>query len=145
MLRLSALLSLVVLCCALLAAALPQCAVAEGALALGLTGDIAKDGYSIGITANDETEAVARQGALDHCKTHGGPLSEAKCEVVVTFKNLCAAEAEDPQPGTPGAGWAIGTDKAAAEKMAMVNCTATAGKTRIQFCKVVSSICDGKQ
>lgn len=141
MLRVSTLLSLVALCIA----TLPQHAAAEGALALGLTGDIAKDGYSIGITANDDTEEVARKGALDHCKTHGGPLSEEKCEIIVTFQNLCAAEAEDPQPGTPGAGWAIGTDKAAAEKMAMTNCLATAGKTRIQFCKIVSSICDGKK
>jgi hypothetical protein len=119
-------------------------AAAEGALAIGITGDIAKDGYSIGIATNNGTEDGARKAALDHCKTHGGEASQARCEIVLTFENLCVAEAEDPQPGTPGAGWSVGTDKPAAEKLAMTMCLATAGKSRMQYCKVVSSICDGK-
>jgi Domain of unknown function (DUF4189) len=119
-------------------------AAAEGALAIGITGDIAKDGYSIGIATNNGTEDGAKKAALDHCKTHGGEASQARCEIVLSFENLCVAEAEDPQPGTPGAGWSVGTDKPAAEKLAMTMCLATAGKSRMQYCKVVSSICDGK-
>jgi hypothetical protein len=113
-------------------------------MAIGITGDIAKDGYSIGITTNDATEQQAKDTALQHCKTKGGPLSQSKCEIIVTFQNMCAAEAEDPQAGTPGAGWAVGANKTAAEKMAMTNCLATAGKPRMQFCKIVTSVCDGK-
>jgi hypothetical protein len=133
------------LCCAPVGAAWTQRAAAEGALAIGITGDIAKDGYSIGIAYNSGTEQQAKDVALEHCKTHGGPLSEAKCEIIVTFKDMCVAEAEDPQAGTPGAGWAVGVDKTAAEKMAMTSCLATAGKSRMQYCKIASSVCDGKQ
>jgi hypothetical protein len=121
----------------------PRGATAEGALALGVTGDIAKDGYSIGITVSSKSEQDARNSALNWCKTHGAKATEDKCQIVTTFHNQCAAEAHDPKPGTPGAGWAIAADKAAAEKMAMTNCLATAGD-RGSFCKVVTSVCDGK-
>ena len=89
------------------------------------------------------SEAEARDAALKYCQSHGSDVARAKCEIFATFHNQCAAEAEDPQPGTPGAGWAIAADKAAAEKMAMMNCLATAGD-RGSFCKVVTSVCDGK-
>lgn len=120
----------------------PSSAAAEGALALGITGDIAKDGYSIGINVNSKTAQDARDSALNWCKTHGAKQTEDKCQIVTTFRNQCAAEAQDPKPGTPGAGWALAPDKDTAEKMAMTTCLATAGKTRLDQCKVVSSICD---
>jgi hypothetical protein len=131
-------------CCALLVTAWPQWAAAEGALALGVTGNITKDGYAIGINVNSKSEAEASEAALKYCRSHGSDVARAKCEIFATFRDQCAAEAEDPQPGTPGAGWAIAADKAAAEKMAMMNCLATAG-ARGSFCKVVTSICDGRQ
>ena len=136
------LVSLTALCCALFVAAWPHGAAAEGAMALGVTGNIAKDGYSIGINVNSDSEAQASDAALKYCRSHGSDASRVKCEIFATFRNQCAAEAEDPQPGTPGAGWAIATDKAAAEKMAMMNCLATAGD-RGSSCKVVTSMCDG--
>ena len=138
------LVSLTALCCALFVAAWPQGAAAEGAMAIGVTGNITKDGYAIGININSSSEAEARDAAMKYCSSHGSDVARAKCEIFATFRNQCAAEAEDPQPGTPGAGWAIAADKAAAEKMAMINCLATAGD-RGSFCKVVTSICDGKQ
>jgi len=54
------LVSLTALCCALFVAAWPQGAAAEGARAHGVTGNIAKDGYSIGINTNSDSEAQAR-------------------------------------------------------------------------------------
>jgi len=129
-------------CCALTVAAWSHGAVAEGAMAIGVTGNITKDGYAIGININSSSEAEARDAALKYCKSHGSDVARAKCEIFATFRNQCAAEAEDPQPGTPGAGWAIAADKSAAEKMAMTNCLATAGD-RGSFCKVVTSVCDG--
>jgi Domain of unknown function (DUF4189) len=120
----------------------PPCAAAEGALALGITGDVAKDGYSIGINVNSKTGQEARDSALNWCKTHGAKQTEEKCQIVTTFRNQCVAEAQDPKPGTPGAGWALAPDKDTAEKLAMTTCLATAGKTRLDACKVVSSICD---
>jgi len=136
--------SLTAVCCALSVAAWCDGAAAEGAMALGVTGNITKDGYAIGINVNSGSETQARGAALDYCKSHGSDVARAKCEIFATFHDQCAAEAEDPQPGTPGAGWAIAADKAAAEKMAMTNCLATAGD-RGSFCKVVTSVCDGKQ
>ena len=111
-------------------------------MAIGVTGNITKDGYAIGINVNSSSDAEARDAALKYCKSHGSDVARAKCEIFATFRNQCAAEAEDPQPGTPGAGWAIAADKSAAEKMAMINCLATAGD-RGSFCKVVTSVCDG--
>ena len=139
---LKGLVSLAVACCAFLMAAWPQGVAAEGAMALGVTGNITKDGYAIGINVNSGGEAEARDAALKYCQSHGSDVARAKCEIFATFRDQCAAEAEDPQPGTPGAGWAVATDKAATEKMAMMNCLATAGD-RGSFCKVVTSVCDG--
>jgi hypothetical protein len=144
MLRRSAAVSLTAICCALFVAASLQGAAAEGAMALGVTGNITKDGYAIGININSSSEAEARDAALKYCQTHGSDVARAKCEIFATFHDQCAAEAEDPKPGTPGAGWAIAADKAVAEKMALTNCLATAGD-RGSFCKVVTSVCDGKQ
>jgi hypothetical protein len=134
--------SLTAVYCALFVAAWCHGAAAEGAMALGVTGNITKDGYAIGININSGSEAEARDAALKYCQSHGSDVARAKCEIFATFRDQCAAEAEDPKPGTPGAGWAIAADKAAAEKMAMTNCLATAGD-RGSFCKVVTSVCDG--
>jgi hypothetical protein len=125
-------------------AAWSQGAAAEGAMALGVTGNVAKDGYAIGINVNNGNEAEARDAALKYCQTHGSDVARAKCGIFATFHDQCAAEAEDPKAGTPGAGWAIAATKAVAEKMAMTNCVATAGD-RGSFCKVVTSVCDGTQ
>ena len=120
----------------------PRSAWAEGAIALGITGDITADGYSIGINVNSATAQEARDAALDWCRNHGSTVTTAKCQVLISFHHQCAAEAQDPKPGTPGAGWAIAPDKDTAEKMAMTICFATAGKDRVGECKIVSSVCD---
>ena len=120
-------------------------AAAEGAMALGITGDVAKDGYSIGIAVDKQTKDEAREGALDWCRTHGGsPATEAKCEVIMVFHRQCAAEAQDPDPGTPGAGWAVAPDLETAKRIALINCRATAGTERMDFCKIVTTSCDTK-
>ena len=115
---------------------------AEAALALGISGDIAKDGYSLGITVNKDTEEKAREAALEWCRNHGSPATRSNCRVISVFRHQCAAEANDPEPGTPGVGWAIGADKETAEKMAMTGCLATAGRERQRFCAVATSLCD---
>jgi hypothetical protein len=133
----------VVICGSLLAMTVP--AAAEGAMAVGITGDVAKDGYSIGMSVDYATEEEARKGAMDWCRNHGGsPQTEAKCEVIIVFQRKCAAEAQDPDPGTPGAGWAVADDLETAKKVALTNCRASAGKKRMDFCKVVGTTCDTK-
>jgi Domain of unknown function (DUF4189) len=143
MFKRSTVVPLTAVCGAFFVAAWCHGAAAEGAMALGVTGNITKDGYAIGINVNSGSEAEARDAALKYCQSHGSDVARAKCEIFATFRDQCAAEAEDPQPGTPGAGWAVAADKGAAEKMAMMNCLATAGG-RGSFCKVVTSVCDGK-
>jgi hypothetical protein len=129
------------ICAAVLAA--PGRAAAEGAMAVGITGDVAKDGYSIGMSVDHPTEDAARKGALEWCRTHGGsPQTEAKCEVIIVFHRQCAAEAQDPEPGTPGAGWAVAADVETAKTVALTNCRASAGKSRMNYCKVVGTNCD---
>lgn len=127
---------------AALAVLAPRWARAEGAIALGITGDIAADGYSIGINVNSATAQEAGDAALNWCRTHGSKVTTDKCQILTDFHHQCAAEAQDPKPGTPGAGWAIAPDKDTAEKMAMTTCFATAGKDRVGACKIVASVCD---
>jgi hypothetical protein len=117
---------------------------AEGALAVGITGDVAKDGYALGFNVNSATESEAQEGALDWCRTHPGQQYKvsALCKVINTFHHQCVAEANDPKPGTPGAGWAVAPDKESAEKLALTNCIATAGKDRKDACRVADSKCD---
>jgi hypothetical protein len=109
---------------------------AIGALAIGVTGDIAKDGYSLGATVNHDNEASARKAALDWCNTHGSKKTQGKCKVVEVFRNQCVAESLDPKVGTPGAGWAIGPDRATAENRATEICKASAGRSRRDFCRI---------
>ena len=133
----------IVICAVMFAAPTPVAA--EGAMAVGITGDVAKDGYSIGMSVDHPTEDAARKGALDWCRNHGGSAqTEATCEVIIVFHRKCAAEAQDPDPGTPGAGWAVADDADTAKKIALTNCRASAGKNRMNYCKVVGSTCDTK-
>ncbi len=120
----------------------PEAVAAEGALAVGTTGNIKKDGYSIGISVNKETSEIARAGALDWCRTHGSPTTRSFCKIITTFHGQCAAEAYDPKPGTPGAGWAVVPDQETAKKVAMSNCDATAGRNRRRFCQIANVLCD---
>ena len=69
---------LAAVCCVLFAAAWPHGAAAEGAMALGVTGNITKDGYAIGINVNSSSEAEARDAALKYCRTHGGDAAHAQ-------------------------------------------------------------------
>jgi Domain of unknown function (DUF4189) len=117
---------------------------AAGALAVGHTGDLAKDGYSLGIAVDMDSEDEARKEALAWCRKNGSARTQPLCKVLETFRNQCAAEVLDAKAGMPGTGWAIGPDKAIAERRAMDMCLATAGKTRQEFCKIGTLLCDTK-
>jgi len=117
---------------------------AEGALAVGVTSSVTKDGVAFGTAINYKSEEEARKAALDYChKFKGAPKAVAQCKLVGTFKDKCYAISMDPKAGTPGAGWSIAVEKADAEKRAVANCKATAGSDRRQFCIVQESKCDG--
>ena len=63
----------------------PGSACAAGALAIGQTEDLGKDGYSIGIAVNAGTEAVAQKGALAWCRNNGSPQTRAQCKTSRAF------------------------------------------------------------
>ena len=115
----------------------PNRLAAEGALAIGTDGNIATDGVAVGYAFDSSTSVAASGVALEECRNHPDiPKAAAQCKIFSTFTKLCYAVAYDPKPGTPGAGWAIGSDLATAKKQALANCQATAGDDRSKFCKV---------
>ena len=124
----------------------PCAACAEGALAVGLPTDVAKEGVAIGWVINSENEGWARARALEFCLDFkdAPPTTRALCKVVRTFRGECVAIALDPDAGTPGVGWGVAVEKDAAEREAMSACKATAGANRQKFCKVTVLRCDGK-
>lgn len=121
---------------------------AEGAVAVGLPQDVAKQGVSSFIYVNARTMADAKSEAVVGCKTKtpASASSKALCRVVATFRNQCAAEAFDPQDGTPGFGWAIADTLQEAKRDALANCRDTAGPDRQDACIVPSNgfNCDGR-
>jgi hypothetical protein len=124
-------------------AALTPAALAEGAIAVGSSGNFAKDGFAFGGAINKESTEEASRQALETCRKYeGAPKMAAICRVIMTFSRECYALSFDPKPGTPGVGWAVADDKVKAEERAQKNCEATAGAGRRDFCKVNQSYCD---
>lgn len=127
-----------------LALGLNSAAHAEGAIAIGASGDFAHDGFAFGAAINKPNADEAGAQALETCqKYEGAPKMAQICQVVFRFSRECYALSFDPDPGTPGVGWAIASDKATAEDRSLKNCQVTAGPERKQFCKVNQSYCDG--
>jgi hypothetical protein len=131
---------------AILAAAahgMTSAARAEGALAIGTSGNFAKDGFALGGAIDKATKQDAIDQALTTCRKYeGAPKMAAICRIVATFRRECFAINFDPKPGTPGVGWAVGPTKAAAEERALAACQTTAGAARRKFCKLEQSFCD---
>jgi hypothetical protein len=123
-----------------------QPSVADGALAIGLPPDVAKQGFTYGY-ANNHPAAEAPALALTQCQISPSAVKDSKlrarCKVVATYHDQCVAVAMDPANGTPGVGWAIQSDLRAAESQALAQCEKTAGPGRRAACKVDHSKCDG--
>lgn len=117
-------------------------AVAEGALAIGSTGNVSKDGIAYGGAYNHATRQDAIDAAIATCRKWKAPKAAARCELVTTFTRECYAVANDPKAGTPGTGWATANDKETAGQRALAACRATAGPGRREFCVVDQSNCD---
>jgi hypothetical protein len=119
-------------------------AAADGAITVGTTSNVVKDGVAFGTAINYESDAEARKRAIEFChKFKGAPKAAAECMVAASFKDECYAIAMDPKAGTPGVGWAIAATKAIAEERAIAGCQVMAGRGRRGFCKIEESKCDG--
>ena len=120
---------------------------AAGAVASGVPAEIAKDGVAIFTFVNAASAEIAKQKALEGCRSlpSASSTSRALCKVVATFVNQCVAESIDPESGTPGFGWAMAPNSRAARDQALSNCRDTAGPTRQDKCVVEARAlwCDG--
>jgi uncharacterized protein DUF4189 len=131
---------------ALAGAFAPPPATADGALAVGEPADVAAEGYAYGFAVNEASADEAGTKAMRDCTTEAAGVdkrAQALCKVVQTFRNKCFAVAMDPQDATPGAGWAVADDKAAAGRNALAKCMETAGESRRSYCEVTHTDCDG--
>jgi hypothetical protein len=118
---------------------------ADGAVVIGVPKDVAKDGVAQGYSVRAKTTEEANKVAMGYCEdvTKSSKVAVALCKVVKNFRDQCVAFALDPEPGTPGYGWGLGADKAAAESAAVAMCYGNAGVDRRPFCKAQASDCDG--
>jgi hypothetical protein len=117
---------------------------ADGALAIGLPSDVAKQGFASGYSYNAGNVDAARKTALDYCRrAPTNQRARSLCSIVETFNHKCVAVAMDPKAGTPGVGWSVAESKSTAESEALARCAATAGDGRRDACKVSDSSCDG--
>jgi hypothetical protein len=121
--------------------------VAEGALAIGRPSDVARHGVAIGWAVNYPNASEAQKKALQLCSGYedAGPPAREACKIVDTFVKECLAIAMDSEAGTDGIGWAVKSNIDKAKSKATADCRAAADPGREQFCKVVSSCCDGKK
>ena len=79
-------------------------AVADGAVAVGSTGDVVKHGIAFGMVVNEPKEKAA-DIALARCRAFvkgSSPEATARCKVMATFSRECFAVAYDPQPRNAG-------------------------------------------
>jgi hypothetical protein len=114
---------------------------ADGAVAVGSTGDVVKDGIAFGMVVNEPKETAA-ETAIKRCRTFQARAAAERCKVVATFVGECFAVAYDPKPGTPGAGWGVGANQFLANQKAIAMCEETAGSARKGHCQVESGGCD---
>lgn len=120
---------------------------AEAALAIGLPGDVAKQGLAMGWALNYPTRQAAQAEALKRCRNFQDAPQSTKdlCKIIESFRQRCLSVALDPENGTTGLGWAVAKDQKQAEDMAMDRCADTSEKKRRDFCRVTLTRCDGRK
>lgn len=119
---------------------------ADGVLAVGITKDVARDGFVIGYSVNKTTLEEARQRAMDSCRSVRVANAEAakkECKVVAEFRDKCVAIADDPKEGTTGFGWAVAATRAEAINQALDVCRKASSSARASFCRPAHASCDG--
>ena len=125
---------------ALLAAALaPGAARAAGAIAVGETDDLARDGYAFGVDYNDLRDSAAADLAVASCRATQARAHD-KCAVVKTFHDECFAFAMDSKLAPRGVEWALALTREAAKAQALSQCRAAAGRE----CFLGLNGCDGQ-
>ena len=120
---------------------------ADGALAIGLPPDVARDGFIFGFVTNGSSSEEARAAALEECRKPDPTKPSAilpLCTIVESFRDQCVAVAMEFPAGTPGVGWAVAPNLRQAEAAALNKCKATAKLGGRRYgCTVTDTGCDG--
>ena len=115
-------------------------------LAVGVTKDVARDGFVIGYSVHKATLEEARERAMASCRNARVENAEAakkECKVVAEFRDKCVAIADDPKNGTTGFGWAVAASRTDAMGQALEMCKRASSSARASYCKVTHASCDG--
>ena len=119
---------------------------AHGAVAIGGNpAEAATKGIAVGESHNFDTKEAARARALQECLNYPDAPAEttALCEVLDDYSHEWLSVALDPEPSTPGFGWAIAKTQKSAERNALNQCKASSSSARKPFCKIGLSSFDG--
>ena len=124
----------------------PDDSSAEAALAVGIPGDVSKQGLAMGYAVNFPDKQAAQAEALKRCREFKDAPQSTRdlCKIVESFRDRCVAIALDPDAGTKGLGWAVAKQQEAAEERAMEACLDAAEKKRRDFCRITYTRCDKK-
>jgi Domain of unknown function (DUF4189) len=113
-----------------LAASFSASALAEGAVAFGLT----TTAVAVAIRVDHPTSDAAASDALAGCNNMAASeKSNVTCKVVARFKRQCAVYAR----GLRSAAWFVAAVRSDAEKRALVGCGA-----KSDGCRILISTCD---
>ncbi len=119
---------------------------AEGVLAVGITKDVAKDGFVLGYSVEKKTLEEARERAMSSCRNARVENAEAakkECRIVAEFRDKCVAIADDPKMGTTGFGWAVAASREDAVSQALEMCKKASSSARASYCRPAHASCDG--
>jgi hypothetical protein len=125
---------------------------AESKVAMGLTGNVKKDGFLWGAASGEGAEKTALNICRGITKPEDNKMPEVQtsavhksCKIVATFNDQCFVVVIDGDQRTPatGVGWAVEADSATAQRKAAAKCEAAVDKGRGVPCKVNGTYCDG--
>jgi|HubBroStandDraft_4_1064222.scaffolds.fasta_scaffold497884_1 hypothetical protein len=125
---------------------------AESKVAIGLTGNVKRDGFLWGAASGETAEKTALGICRGTTKLEADKRPEKQtsvvhksCKIVATFNDQCFVVVIDGDQHTPATavGWAVEADSATARRKAAAKCEATADKGHGVPCKVNGTYCDG--
>ena len=114
----------------------------KGTVAIGLPGDVARNGVAVGVSYNYVSDQDADAEALKRCAA-APDSTRSLCKVDTHFENQCFAMAMDPKPGTYGVGYKVAATQRDADASALTDCQRTSKSDRSQYCQISYRICDG--
>jgi hypothetical protein len=100
---------------------------AEGALAIGLSGNDPNNGFVVGVSHDEATAADAQAKALADCRgsdIKNTSKARTACKLIEVFRNQCANDAINGDKDTPSTavGWAVGPDSKTTDSRAVAMC-----------------------